>query len=71
VQRQELMLHVARALERLPEAQRQAIELHHLRGLPLAEVAAALDSTKPAVAGLIHRGLKKLRRLLAAAGAGE
>jgi RNA polymerase sigma-70 factor (ECF subfamily) len=71
VQRAELMVHVARALEQLPDAQRQAIELHHLRGLPLADVAAALDSTRPAVAGLIHRGLKKLRRLLAAAGAGE
>jgi DNA-directed RNA polymerase specialized sigma24 family protein len=37
----------------------------------LAEVAAALDCTKPGVAGLLHRGLKKLRRLLAAAGAGD
>jgi DNA-directed RNA polymerase specialized sigma24 family protein len=41
------------------------IELHHLRGQTLAEVAAALGTTRPAVAGLLHRGLKKLRQLLA------
>jgi RNA polymerase sigma-70 factor (ECF subfamily) len=65
VQRAEQMLRLARALKELPEAQRQAVELHHLQGLSLLEVAAALGSTKPAVAGLLHRGLKKLRDLLA------
>jgi RNA polymerase sigma-70 factor (ECF subfamily) len=64
-QRAEALLHVARALEQLPEAQRQAVELHHLRGLSLQEVADALETTRPAVAGLLHRGLKKLRELLA------
>jgi RNA polymerase sigma-70 factor, ECF subfamily len=66
VERAELMLHVTRALQALPPAQRQAIELHHLQGLSLVEVAAEMASTKPAVAGLLHRGLKKLRELLAA-----
>jgi RNA polymerase sigma-70 factor (ECF subfamily) len=65
VQRTELMLQVARALAELPAAQRQAIEYHHLQGLSLPEAAAAMGSTKPAVAGLLHRGLKKLRELLA------
>jgi RNA polymerase sigma-70 factor (ECF subfamily) len=64
-ERAEQMLRVARALNELPEAQRQAIELHHLQGLPLLEVAAAMALSKPAVAGLLHRGLKKLRALLA------
>jgi DNA-directed RNA polymerase specialized sigma24 family protein len=41
------------------------IELHHLGGQTLAEVAAALELTRPAVAGLLHRGVKKLRQLLA------
>ncbi len=63
-QRAEVLLCVAQALERLPDAQRQAVELHHLRGLPLQEVAEAMGSTKPAVAGLLHRGLKKLREIL-------
>jgi RNA polymerase sigma-70 factor (ECF subfamily) len=62
--RAEMIVHLARALERLPDAQRQAVEMHHLRGLSLQEVADALGSTKPAVAGLLHRGLKKLRQLI-------
>jgi RNA polymerase sigma-70 factor, ECF subfamily len=65
VQRTELMLQVAGALAELPPAQRQVIEYHHLQGLSLPETAAAMCSTKPAVAGLLHRGLKKLRELLA------
>jgi RNA polymerase sigma-70 factor (ECF subfamily) len=64
VQRAELLLQMAKALQQLPAAQRQAVELHHLQGLSLVEVAEALGSTKPAVAGLLHRGLKKLRELL-------
>jgi RNA polymerase sigma-70 factor, ECF subfamily len=63
-QRSELMLQVARALEGLPAAQRQAIELHHVQGMSLVEVADEMGSTKPAVAGLLHRGLKKIRELL-------
>jgi RNA polymerase sigma-70 factor (ECF subfamily) len=61
----EQLLALAQALNRLPETQRQAVELHHLLGLSLSEVAERLQSTKPAVAGLLHRGLKKLRELLA------
>lgn len=64
VARSERLLQLTRALSSLPEMQRRVIEMHHLRGQPLAEVAAALESTKPAVAGLLHRGLKKLRELL-------
>jgi RNA polymerase sigma-70 factor, ECF subfamily len=62
--RAERLLQLAQALRELPEGQRQAIELHHLRGQSLVEVAAALNVSKPAVAGLLHRGLKKLRQLL-------
>ncbi len=65
VLQEERMLRVARALATLPDNQRQVIERHHLGGQSLSEVAAALGSTKPAVAGLLHRGLKKLRELLA------
>jgi RNA polymerase sigma-70 factor (ECF subfamily) len=60
----EQLLKLAEALNQLPEAQRQAVELHHLLGMTLTEVAERLQSTKPAVAGLLHRGLKKLRELL-------
>ena len=57
-------LELAEALVSLPESQRQVIELHHLQGRTLAEVAEALGTTKPAVAGLLHRGLKALRQRL-------
>ena len=59
--RQEELLRMAETLAMLPEGQRRAIELHHLQGWPLAEIAAELETTKAAVAGLLHRGLKNLR----------
>ena len=62
--RAERLLKLSESLSALPENQRQAIELHHLRGQTLVEVAEAMSLTKPAVAGLLHRGLKKLRELL-------
>jgi RNA polymerase sigma-70 factor (ECF subfamily) len=62
--RQEELLRMAEALAALPVAQRRAIELHHLQGWSLAEIAADLGSTKPAVAGLLHRGLKTMRQCL-------
>jgi len=63
--RQENALLVARALTRLPEQQRRAVELRHLEGLSLAETAQALGSTKAAVVGLLHRGVQNLREFLA------
>ncbi|MFI5456601.1 MAG: RNA polymerase sigma factor [Isosphaerales bacterium] len=59
--RQEELLRMAESLAALPESQRRAIELHHLEGRPLAEIATEIGSTKAAVAGLLHRGLKTLR----------
>jgi RNA polymerase sigma-70 factor (ECF subfamily) len=38
--------------------------LHYLQGLPLAKVASQLERTEAAAAGLLYRGLKKLRELL-------
>jgi RNA polymerase sigma-70 factor (ECF subfamily) len=63
--RSEELLAMADSLTGLPETQREAIVLHHLQGLPLAEVARQLGKTPAAVAGLLHRGLKRLRELLA------
>ncbi len=61
---QEQLLLLARALARLPEDQRSAVELHHLRQAPVAEIARELGRSEAAVAGLLRRGLKKLRELL-------
>jgi RNA polymerase sigma-70 factor (ECF subfamily) len=63
-QRCEDLLRLAAALARLPEDQREVVELHHLEGLALAEVAAEMRRTLPAVVGLLFRGVKKLRELL-------
>lgn len=63
-ERNEELLRMAAALEELPEAQRQAVELHYLRGWTLADIAEQLEKTKPAVAGLLQRGLNHLRQRL-------
>jgi RNA polymerase sigma-70 factor (ECF subfamily) len=62
--RHELLIRLAEALGQLPADQRQAIELHHLKGEPVAQVAEQMGRSKTAVVGLLFRGLKKLRRLL-------
>lgn len=49
------------SLESLPDAQRQAIQLHHLQGMTLAQVAEQMNRSTAAVAGLLHRGLSKLQ----------
>jgi RNA polymerase sigma-70 factor (ECF subfamily) len=62
--RQEQLLRMAQALEELPDEQRQAIELHHLHGQSLNEVAAQMGRSRGAVAQLIFRGLRRLRQQL-------
>jgi len=66
VMRGEELVRLAEALAQLPDDQRQVVELHHLKGLPVAEVAEILERSKPAVMGLLFRGLKKMRALLEA-----
>jgi RNA polymerase sigma-70 factor (ECF subfamily) len=68
VVRVESLVRLAGALASLPGDQRQVIELHHLKGWPIADVAETMERTKPAVMGLLFRGLKKLREVLADAG---
>jgi len=67
IQHEELQ-RLADALARLPEAEREAVTLHHLFDWTQAEIAAHLGRTRPAVAGLLCRGLKKLRKFLEQSG---
>jgi RNA polymerase sigma-70 factor (ECF subfamily) len=62
--RTEQLLRLADALTRLPDAQREAVERHYLLGEPVATVAAAMDKTPAALAGLLKRGLQQLRDIL-------
>ncbi len=62
--RHEQLIKLTEALTRLPEDQRQAVELHHLKGLLLADVSERLGRSKGAVAALLFRGLTRLRELL-------
>jgi RNA polymerase sigma-70 factor (ECF subfamily) len=64
-EKQEQFLHLAESLEHLPEDQRTAVELHHLKGVPVAELARQMDRSGAAVTNLLYRGLKRLRGLLA------
>jgi RNA polymerase sigma-70 factor, ECF subfamily len=61
VERQEELLRLADALAALPDDQRQAVELKHLQGLALVEVARQMARSVPSVAGLLQRGMKALR----------
>jgi RNA polymerase sigma-70 factor (ECF subfamily) len=64
-------LRLAQALAGLQPDQRQVVELHHLKGVPVAEVATLMGRSRPAVVGPLFRGLKKLRQLLRDQGEGE
>jgi RNA polymerase sigma-70 factor (ECF subfamily) len=55
---------LAEALAQLPEAQREALVLQHWGGLTLAQIGERLGRSPAAVAGLLKRGLRRLRELL-------
>ena len=63
--RHEDRFRLAKALSQLPEDQRRSVELMHLQGLSVNEVGANMGRSPAAVGGLLRRGMRKLRELLA------
>jgi RNA polymerase sigma-70 factor (ECF subfamily) len=63
-ERNEQLQRAATALAALPLDQREAVMLHFLNGLSLAEVGARLGRSQAAAVGLIQRGLKAMRNKL-------
>lgn len=62
VLRQEQVLRLTEAMQRLPESQREALVLQAWQGWSLAEISTHMGRTKQAVAGLLKRGLQQLRQ---------
>ncbi|MCI0458025.1 MAG: sigma-70 family RNA polymerase sigma factor [Gemmataceae bacterium] len=63
--REEDTFRLSEAVAQLPEDQRRAVELKHLLGWKVKAIAHEMGRTEHAVAGLLRRGLDRLRELLA------
>jgi RNA polymerase sigma-70 factor (ECF subfamily) len=62
--REEQLLEVADALANLPRGQRDAVLLHFFEDLSAKAIGERLGCTQAAAAGLLRRGLKRVRELL-------
>lgn len=63
-QRRERLARLDEALERLPPEWREVVELRHLHGQSVPEVAATIGRSTASAAGLLRRGMKRLRELM-------
>jgi RNA polymerase sigma-70 factor (ECF subfamily) len=63
--REERLVLLSAALARLSEGQRTAVELKHLHGRSVAEIATLMGRTESAVGGLLRHGIQALRGILA------
>ena len=70
VQEAEELLQIADAVYQLPEAERIAIMGFYWQGASLAEISEEIGRSAPAAAGLVHRGLQRLRTQLTSAAQG-
>ncbi len=64
--REEQVRRLAAALDQLPDDQRTAVELKHLQGWTVAEVAEQMNCSAVAIAGLLRRALVRLHEILTA-----
>lgn len=63
-ERTERMRQVRSAIQRLPETQRTAVELHWLEGLPFQEIAQITGTSVGSAKVRAHRGYTRLREIL-------
>lgn len=61
----DLQGHIERAIHRLPTMQRAVVILRHLNGLSTKQVSGILRCSEGTVKTHLHRGLRKMRTLLA------
>ena len=61
---EEEVVGMTRALSLLPEDQRIVVAMKHLQSRSVAEICAKLGKSEAAVAGLLRRGLQRLRELM-------
>src|SRR5262245_55815749 len=64
-QKEELLVHLAQAIQQLPNDQREVLVDRDLLGKPIRDIAAGLKRTEKAVAGLLFRARRELRRRMA------
>jgi RNA polymerase sigma-70 factor (ECF subfamily) len=64
VGKQERAAALAAAVEALPPDQREVVLLKHCQGVTLADIADRTGRSPAAAAGLLRRGLERLRQLL-------
>lgn len=62
--RGELIMKLVLSLDALPEDQREAVRLRYCEGLPLERIAAQMQRSTQSIAGLLKRGLQRLRARL-------
>ena len=60
----ETAVELLEALHELPETQAEAIRLRYMEGLSLAQIVERMGKSDTAVAGLLKRGLQKLRKII-------
>ena len=62
--RSEAVVALLEALHQIPETQAEAIRLRYMEGLSLSEIVERMGKSDTAVAGLLKRGLQKLRVIM-------
>lgn len=63
-ERQAIYGELYRAIEQLPENQRQVIKLHYFKGKKYKQIAKEMNVTQGSIKGWAHRAKKQLREML-------